>query len=144
MEKLLEQAQSLVRGLAEEKEQSAKLIADLKTKEIRLDERKIELDSFQAELIQREADIKPIEDIAKTQREATQSKAEADVEWSKIRAEWDKLDKQKAKANEEIRIGKSEIAEKKALYDRGALENKKAKEVLDEKAKKFNEATGRV
>jgi hypothetical protein len=140
MEKLLEQAQKLVADLAEAKANVGKQKVDLDAREIRLDERGVELNDFQAELLQREASITPIENVSEAQRVAAQSKAEADLEWAKIRGDWEKLDQAKAKFNEEMRIGKSQISEQKELYERGARENAKAKDVLEKKLKAIQQA----
>lgn len=142
MKELLEKVQVLFDSLVAKNQQADEHQVVLDKRQVNQDARGEELNNFQAELLQREADIKPIEDIGKTQREATQSKAEADLEWSKIRGEWDKIDAAKAKYHEECRIEKEAIEGQKVLYNRGAEENKKAKEVLDEKLKKFKEATG--
>jgi len=142
MEKLLKQAQALVADLAQANQDCGKLKVELDARAIRLDERKVELDGVQADLLQREANVTPIENIGATQREAAQSKAEADLEWAKIRGEWEKLDQNKAKFAEEMRIGREQIGEKKALYERGAAENKEAKDKLDKRIKAFDEARG--
>ena len=139
MEKLLEQAQALVASLREKNRLADEQIANNEKQQIRLDESKVELDNFQAELLQREANVKPIENIGETQRLATESKAQADLEWHKIRGEWEKLDQEKSKDVEEIRIGKAEIADKKALYDRGAKELQEDRKKLDARVKKFQE-----
>lgn len=139
MEKLLEQATALVESLIEKNTQVDELAIELGKRQGRQDARQVELDNFQVELLQRENNVKPIENISETQRLATQSKAEADLEWAKIRGEWDKLDQRKAQAAEEIRIGKADIEDKKALYNRGAEENKVAKEKLDKKLKAIQE-----
>jgi len=140
MEKLLEQAQALVVSLAEKVKLASEQILNNDKTQIRLDDLKVELDNFQADLLQREVNVKPIENIGEMQRLAVQSKAEAELEWSKIRGEWQKLDQEKAKDAEERRIGKAEIADKKALYDRGAVELQKDRKKLEARIKKFQEA----
>ena len=144
MEKLLEQAQALVKSLMEKIKQSDEHIANLAKQQICQDEKQFELDNVQEDLLQREVKIKPIENISETQRNADESKAQAELEWSKIRGEWDKLDDEKAKFVEECRITREDIKDKKDLYDRGAEENKKTKEQLDERAKKIKDVTAGV
>lgn len=144
MEKLLEQAKTLVTGLSVKDKDADERRINLDKREVRLDERKVELDNVQADLLQREINIKPIEDISKTQRETVQSKAEADLEWTKIRSEWDAIEVRKKSDQAEAAAARNDIKDKRELYDRGAKENAVTAAKLDEKVKKFNEATGRI
>lgn len=141
MQKLIEQMKLLVDALVKENEKAAVLTTELNKRQSYLDGVQVTLDNFQAELLQREAKIVPVENIGEAFRQAEQLKAEAESEWNKIRGDWTKLDHEKAKFAEELRLGRLEVSEKKALYDRGAEQNREAREKLDERAAKLKAAT---
>ena len=142
MEKLLEQAQKLVADL-----QSSKI--DVANQKAVLDKQATSqgivqntLDEFQVEMLKRESAIKPIENAQEIIDKAASVKAEADLQASKVAGEWGALKTAKDNFKIERAAGKKEIEDKKALYDRGAQENKEAKDKLDERIKKFDEARG--
>ena len=144
MEQLIEQARKLVADLTarivKAKEHQSKL--DKQDNDQGL--RQVQLDDITANLLDREANVAFIENISETQRLATQSKAEADLEWTKIRDEWEQIKVRKQSDQAEAASARNEIQEKRELYDRGAKENAITAAKLNEKLKKFNEATGRV
>jgi hypothetical protein len=141
MEKLLEQAQKLVADL------NAKL-AEVANQKAVLDKQADSqmvvgenLKKVQAELLSRESAIKPIENAQKIIEDAQRIKAEVDLDKSKVAGEWGALKTAKDNFKVEQEAGRKEIADKKALYDRGAEENKATKDKLEEKLKKIKEAS---
>ena len=144
MEKLLEQAQQLVADLRSKStdvaNQKAVLEKQAKSQVFVQDT----LDKFQSELLGRESAIQPIENAQKIIDNAARVKAEADLQASKVAGEWGALKTAKENFKIEQAAGRKDITDKKALYDRGAEENKAAKDKLDERAKKLKEATAGV
>jgi len=140
MEKLLEQAQQLVANLRAAIHQYNDKEATLVKEQAANDSIKLTLDNFQSELLEREAKITPVENIEETQRQTAELKANADVEWSKIRAEWDAIDTRKKSDQAEIASDREENKQQKELYERGAKENAKAKDILEKKLKAIQQA----
>jgi hypothetical protein len=99
------------------------------------------LKKVQAELLSRESAIKPIENAQKVIDNANRIKAEVDLEKSKVAGEWGALKTAQANFKIEKEAGLKDIKDKKELYDRGAKENKIAKDKLDGKLKKIKEAS---
>jgi hypothetical protein len=144
MQKLLEQAQKLVADLNTSKVEVAnqKAVLDKQANSQAFVQKT--LDDFQAELLQRELAVKPIENAQKTIENANRIKAEADLDKSKVAGEWGALKTAKANFKIEQDAGLKHIADQKELYNRGAEENKIAKDRIDERAKKIKEATAGV
>ena len=141
MEKLLEQAQTLVADLNSAKAEVAnqKAVLDKQANAQAIVQNT--LDNFQSELLDRESDIRPIENAQEVINNADRIKAEADLQASKVAGEWGALKTAKDNFNIEREAGRKNIAEKKALYDRGAEENKTTRYKLEEKLKKLKEVT---
>ena len=102
-------------------------------------------ESLEAKLIAvsaREEAVKEIENVQALSVDAQNSKAAAELEWAKINDEWTKIKDRKTKDLGELQDGLDDIKQKKELYDRGAQENKIAKEKLDKKLKTIAELKG--
>lgn len=135
LKKLLEQAQGLVDGLLKKGKEIDAFSLELGKKEELLVARKVELDNFQAELAEREAKIKPGENTAQALLEAQQLKAEAEVLLSKAKGELTKAEEERKAFQTEMNAARQQLGEQKALYQRGAEENKKRKDQLEKKLK---------
>ena len=140
MEKLLEQAQALVGELRNKIRHYNDREAILIKEQASNDSIKVTLDNFQYELLERESKITPIENIQEVQAQTTELKANADIEWSKIRAEWNDLATRKKSDQAEIVAARTDVEGQKELYERGAKENAKNKDILQKKLKALQQA----
>ena len=140
MQKLLEQAQTLVADLQSAKIEVANQKAVLdKQRDSQVIVQK-NLDDFQIEILQRENNIIPIENAQKTIDSAEAIKAEADLQASKVAGEWGALKAAKQKHESECQAELNKIEDDKELYARGAKENAIVREKLDARLKKLAEA----
>ena len=140
MEKLLEQAQELVTSLRNAIRHYNDKEAILIKEQAANDSIKVTLDNFQSELLERESKVTPIENIEETRLKVNELKTNADLEWSKIRAEWNDIDTRKKSDQAEIASAREGVKGQKELYERGARENVKAKDVLEKKLKAIQQA----
>jgi hypothetical protein len=135
LKQLVEQAQGLVDGLLQKGKEIDAFALELGKKEDALTARKVELDNLQAELLQREKNVQPYENVGEALAAAQKAQAEAELELSKARGEREKAEEASKALKIEMDAARSQLAEQKALYERGAKENLKKQEQLDKKLK---------
>jgi len=144
MEKIIKQVDSLVESLVARIKVSDDHQAKLNEQQDKLDFAKYELDEVKANLLQREKTLKPIEDIEKVRKEIFALKAEAQLEVSKLRGDREAFEKEKKNHGIENASNKKILEDKISLYNRGAEENKKAKEKLKDKLKTLQDVRAGV